>query len=841
MAKAGGSSPADVMAEVRHASSTTTAVHHLNQDQDIRLFPARGKTDDWCSGLGSQNLTSVLNDPNVPRSQTEYMLTKDWGSSFVETTVYVEPVSVTRRQLDFMRAFLKAVKKRTKTVHKFSQVIQSSAVARRPPLTDQNIEKIPDIFLRKNFDLSDESTFESVLRFSSPCQSEDEVRVTSDTVRDAQQRLSDILDLVEDTLSGQIAVRFRDFFHIMNAMDVLMDQVSRTIREVTAVRGKCDQLRNSLVRPSVQNILLNRVRDNTRVYLSKLQLMDSMYQSNSRISSMLSQKDYIGSLQLITSCKHVMDKELTGVNCFRHLSSELCERVKLIEKFLDQDLNKLLTTEWLQPSDSSSSAGTMVMEEEALLNIIGGMIRVRKFNFVDEFREEACAAVITVIKQTLIQALAGEDFDVNNRLENNLYNQMKVIDLKKWLSILEETFCNLKILLRRISAVNRVILRTLHSAAGKDWSNSSEPCSLTPGQEVTLTEDEFKKWSSATRESLVSLCDFTQSRCSNLIERRLGDSNDRLSFQDFTSFAKSIQSFCVTCEFLSSHQCPGLNDVLQKQADKFASRFHDERKKKLNSLLDIEQWKSMDSVPKDFQAIVKQIVEGKTNGHEKNGSTGSNERDVCLVVQGEKFLVVNSVVLLVTAMFEYWKTSADLPIISGDLVVRVVDLLKHFNSRTKKLVLQGDAKQVSGLKSVTSRTLINSARALELVLTLLPLVKFHFESILSDSQKKLVKQFADVSAQFREHVDLIHEKIVSSSSEFISAKVSKWEAKPPVPSPQFVALIQHLSLLDANLQDSLPPDQLAMLFGRIDAAFKQSLRDQLQRLNIVNDGGPQHG
>lgn len=837
-------SPKDTLVfyDVRRGSAASCHSQLTGAELDHRLFPARAKSGNWSSDMGSQNLTSVLNDPHLPRSQTDCILTNDWGSYFVETAVLVEPVSVTRRQLEFMRSFLKSVKKRVKTIHRYSQMMQSSAASRPHTLPNQNIDKIPEMFLRRDFDLGNEETFDSVIRFSSLCPSDGRAEVTGNGVSDAQRRLSDILDLVEDNLSNQISVRFRDFFHIMNAMDVLMDQVSRTIREVTAVRSKCDQLRYSLVRPSIQNILLTRVRDNMFLYLSKLLLMESMYQSNARISSFLSQKDYITCLQLISSSKQVMDKDLPGVNCFKHLSSELSERVTLIEKFLDEDLNKLLTKEWMQPFDPSSPSAPILTEEEALSNIIGGMIRVQKFNFIDVFRDEAQAAVTTVIKQTLIQTLAGEDLDVSIRLENHLFRQMKVIEVSKWLTIMSDTLSNVKILLRRISAVNQVILKTLHSAAGKDWSTDSGPSF--PSHDVSLDDDQFQKWSSMTRESLNSLCDVAQSRCSDLIDARLSDSNDRLSFDEFSSFAKSIQSFCAALEFLSSDSssCSKLASVLQLQAEKFASRFHEEKKKKLNSLLDIEQWKSMESVSNSFRLTIRQISEGRMNGNANECSRNHNEKEGSeLMVNGEKFLVVNSVVLLVNEIFEYWTTAADMPILCPDLLIKLIDLLKHFNNRTSKLVLHGDAKQVAKLKSITSRSLINSARALELILLLMPRIKQHFKSILPDDQKRLVTHFTDVSVIYKEHVEKIHHKVISCSSEFISAKLSKWEAKPPVPSPQFVAVTQHLSLLDANLQDSLPAGQLVRIFSGIDQSFKESLREQLQRLNIVNDGGPQHG
>lgn len=39
----------------------------------------------------------------------------------------------------------------------------------------------------------------------------------------------------------------------------------------------------------------------------------------------------------------------------------------------------------------------------------------------------------------------------------------------------------------------------------------------------------------------------------------------------------------------------------------------------------------------------------------------------------------------------------------------------------------------------------------------------------------------------------------------------------------------------------LPPNQIEELYKSIHNSFKSTLRDQLKKLNIVNNGGPQHG
>jgi len=947
--------------------STTSTVSFTPSlfDVDEAKFLGRDHKEnkqDWNVHLGCQNLASILIDPSIPRSYQETLFTKDWGYSFVELPVEVDPVEVTRKQLLSMRTLLKDVRKRSKHLAKLELQLKNQGSSnhnllfqpRIVPRPDQNLDRIPEVFLRKEFDLSNPDTFNTVIAFNSndvpsssssssssklkeilkpshltppshalnnsltPSSSSSSiVSLSSNFVGNSQRNLSDILDLVEDNLSHQIALRFRDFFHIMNAMDVLMDQVSRTIKEVTCVRGKCDLLKQSLVKPCLKQVLLTRTRSNCQDTLEKLQLMNTLHQSNSRINLLLSTKDYVGALTLISLAKLEMQDNLPGVKCFKHLSSELTEREILIEKFLEEDFNKMLTQEFLQPfhaghldtssgSSSSSAASSrkgsnntitpldvVVDDEEALIGIITGMIRVKMFNFVDVFREEARAAVITVKKQTLIQALSKEDIDVDNRNEDALYQQLKSLEFKKWLAILKETFANLTTLLSRVTAVNSIIVKTLNSCSIKEASLSS--CSTTIASPslssrstpertptpVCLDEVSVLKWTNSTKSCLLGLVDFAQGEGVVLIESRVKDGLDRMTTHDFTVFAKTVQGFVSSCKsfllYIQDSSSPvtyiptsSLKGVLSTQANKFATRFHEERKKKLTSLLEIEQWKSMDVISTEFQSLVDSIVSGSCSfsspvplsppplGQIRNGSVKnvkssakmkpeSSSSTQFAVVSGEKFTVVNSVVLCISLMSEYVSTAIQVPVMTSDLLTRLVDLIKHFNSRSLKLVLHGEAKQVSGLKSVTSRVLANCCRAIQLIIKTIPSVKKEFDLLLtangaSTGQKELLLGlFDETLTGLRDHVEKIHDRIYCSCKDFMAAKLNKWEAKPPVPSPVFQTITQHLGLLDDNLEDCLPERDLGSLFKKIDSALKDILREQLTRLNVVNDGGPQHG
>ena len=815
------------------------------------------QAEDGKKKIGSQNLVSVLNDPTAHRNQTDNIFIKDWGSYFVEQATICPVVQVNEQRL---RELKRCASKRSQILARFEEQNRLKAKMRNTSTLAENLEKIPSQFLQPDFDVQKEETLLFILSQNHSHDPGAECDIISpSSVRESQRILSDLLDLVEDHLSNQISARFRDFFQIMNAMDLVMDQVSRTIREVTSVRRKCDLLKRSLIKPCVQTILLTRIRYNTTNLLSRLSLMEVVHQSSYKVNILLSSKDYVRALDLVKRSRQVVQEQLSGIKSCQNLDSELREREKLIDQIMEQDLEKLLTTEWHQPLSHVPDEEYTCANEDLLVSITIGLLRMNKSDrIIDVFREEACAAVITVIKQTLIEALAAEDMDISNRLENHLFDQVKSIELTKWLHTLDKIFRKLSIVMKRIKCVSLIILRTIHHVHGKVWvtqstvstnnvainsvavNNVATNSVATNSVEVFVhDETSFEECRSSAESSFSSICDFAQARTSGFIERRLAESGDRFSLSDFKIFSSSVGAFAAECDALSGKKNNNLKSVLKTQASKFATRFHEERKKKVNSLLDIEQWKCMTSLPEDFPYIAARLHNGKTTRHENGDMIQRIKPGVS--VEGESFVVVNSVVLLVNLIDEYCHTVTELPVLSADLLTRLLDLLNHFNNRTFELIYEQKAKQVAGLKVITSRILANSWRALQLIIKLIPGIKSIFSQVLSSKSHTMVNHFDDVKKRYVENVSKFQDKVLDSSLEVISSNLNKWEARPPVPSVHFMAITQHLTVLDANLEESIPPEQLVQLFTRIDTKFKESLKEHLRRLNIVNDGGPQYG
>lgn len=806
-------------------SNHSGAVHHFDQQEPLN------------KNYGQQNLVSVLNDPTAQRSHSDYIFLKDWGSSFVEQPTICSNVNLDEQR---MKELKRCAQQRTKILKRFDEQIRLKAKMRDTSTLNENLEKIPGPFLESDFHVEKQETLLFILGQKRSGDRKKASDVSPLSVRESQHVLSDLLDVVEDHLSNQISARFRDFFQIMSAMDLVMDQVSKTIREVTSVRRKCNRLKQSLIKPCVQTILLTKKRCNAANLIGKLSLMKVVHQSSYKVNILLSSKDYVRALDLVRNSRKIVKEQLYNIKCCQYLDSELQEREKLIDEIMQEDLEKLLTTEWHQPLSHSTEEEYSCSNEELLVSITIGLLRTHKSErIIDVFKEEACAAVITVIKQTLIEALAAEDMDISNRLENHLFDQVKLIDSSRWLQTLDKIFRKLSILMKRVKAVHLIILRTIYQVHGKVLIGQSSAC--TSDVDVLIQSDEmFEECKNLAESSFTLICDFAQRRTSEFIERRLTVSPDRFSHSDFKLFSMSVGNFSSECDILSGKKNNYLKSVLKTQANKFASRYHDERRKKLNSLLDIEQWKSMTSIPEELPSLILRLSAGQVSS--QNGfPTEKNKSGPSVSIGDEHFILVNSVVLLVNLIDEYCNTAHELQVLAADLLTRLFDLLNLFNQRTFELIYDGKAKQVAGLNVITSRILANSWRALELVIKLIPSIKGIFSSLIPSKSHPMIDQFDDIVKKYNENVSKLQEKVVNASLDVISSNLNKWEARPPVPSSHFMAITQHLTVLDANLEESIPPEQLVHLFKRIDMNFKEILKEHLKRLKVVNDGGPQYG
>uniref|UniRef100_A0AAX7T5Y8 Vacuolar protein sorting-associated protein 54 n=1 Tax=Astatotilapia calliptera TaxID=8154 RepID=A0AAX7T5Y8_ASTCA len=359
-----------------------------------------------------------------------------------------------------------------------------------------------------------------------------------------------------------------------------------------------------------------------------------------------------------------------------------------------------------------------------------------------------------------------------------------------------------------------------------------------PGENMMPTDFELNLVINNLQELMYTASDISHDRCVKVLTARAKDGSlERLTSAEFVCLSQAVEGFVRDTEELCGRRSVSLRGALQSQANRFVHRFHEER-----LLLNmITRWKQAE-VPAEFQDLVNSIANGRISLPERK-IPGPNDRKPTefLLVNGQKYAVVGTVLLLIRIFLEYCQCVNDIPSISTDMLTRLADLLKHFNSRSCQLVLGAGALQIVGLKTITTKNLALASRCLQLVVHYIPIIRAHFETKLQPKQFSVLRHFDHITKDYNDHIAEISAKLVAIMDSLFEKVLSKYEVKAPMPSACFRNICKQMAKMHEAIYELLPEEQTQMLFLRINASFKMHLKRQLARLGVINDGGPQHG
>lgn len=870
--------------------------HHAFQHHDVNIHSSRknpqlgGREQPnvvldrgrWTVYHSSQNLPAVLNDPS--RGKQKDFFTKTWGDTFVEKT----PIGRSPHLPEITRAHFEAYLKRTSKRHKRHSKHSTSVVA-KPSVGEDNLatfpslavskqiadknnvslQNIPKIFLMPQFNLENPDTFSTVFPWS---------QLSTGTFRNVkdgksqqssskllQEKLSHYLDVIEVQIAHQISLKSAAFFDVISSHDAVMEQLSQTLITVTKLRAGIHHIEDLLVKGSLRVMRLACSRQNQVAVYQKLKLMATVHQTHSTIQLLLTNSEFVGALDLIYTTREVLSLELRGIHCFRHLGSQLVELEKLIDTMMKSEFVRYVTIDLNRPLTDSN----VIMEEDRLVAIVFGMMHQHCYAFIDIYKEEAFTAVKAVIKQTVIEIISQTECVDSDSYFSNAMDIVKALQFSQWLGVLKEVFFNCLKLLMRIKALHGVISDAVDIAGRKAHSPACAPCisqetpeainiTVAVNEEavVLISDTDHTKLKERLKELLYAICEQALSGCSRLFPRKTKQKDkdgvmsqvdgvfDKLTSSEFVFLSNAVEHFMGECEEICDRKSTTLRLLLQNQANQFANQFHEEKKTKLSLILDSERWKQAD-VPSEFQELVDYISSTHNlvipKRHSETDLVEEKKPQSFLIVDGKKYAVVGTVLLLLKMIMEYCQCVHDMPSVSTDLLLRLVEIFKMFNSRTCQLILGAGALPLVGLKTITTKNLALASRCLQLIVHYIPYVKQHFEQFLPSKQQMLVKNYDQVLKDYTDHIQEIVNKLVSIIDNMIDTQLDKWEVKPPVPSTYIRAICKHMAKLHEAIADLLPQDQIRELFIQINSSFKAKLKIHLQNLVVVNDGGPQHG
>ncbi|KAL7991338.1 hypothetical protein Chor_015594 [Crotalus horridus] len=349
---------------------------------------------------------------------------------------------------------------------------------------------------------------------------------------------------------------------------------------------------------------------------------------------------------------------------------------------------------------------------------------------------------------------------------------------------------------------------TTDSSSSKEQTSSSVTLGgveIMIGEDIKLSELELGRLANNIQELLYSASDICHDRSVKFLMARAKDGFlEKLNSTEFVALSRLMETFILDTEHICGRKSMSLRGALQSQANRFVNRFHEERKTKLSLLLDNERWKQAD-VPAEFQDLVDSISYGKIALPEKKAGAPEERKPAdFLIVDGQKYAVVGTVLLLIRIILEYCQCVDNIPSIVTDMLTRLSDLLK-------------------------------------LIVYYIPVIRAHFEARLQPKQFSMLRHFDHITKDYHDHIAEISTKLVAIMDTLFDKLLSKYEVKAPVPSMCFRNICKQMAKMHEAIYDLLPEEQTQMLFLRINASYKFHLKRQLAHLNVVNDGGPQNG
>ncbi|XP_005105432.1 vacuolar protein sorting-associated protein 54 [Aplysia californica] len=853
-----------------YGGARSKQLERLSQEQSQYEPQVSGNSDPnivqdqykWTIHNSTVNMPALLNDPRLVKRETDFF-TKTWGQSFEKVEILPSPY-VPEIGPEHFEKYFRKTSARLKKHSRNKTSLTSAQSGGRETIHSHHLKQLEQsraeldqikLFMSAHFSLENPDVFNTVFPWTQIEESKSsQQQGQKQSSKLLQEKLSHYLDIVEVRIARQISQKSEAFFHAMTSHDELQEKLTHTVQCIKRLRECMNTLDEKMAKESLRVMKLSRARANYMALFNKLKIMASIHETQPTIQRLLSNNEFIGALDLISTSQDVLNKDLAGIHSFRHLGSQLAEMEKLIDKMLQADLSKCVTMELNRPVCDTM----MLAEEERLVSILFGMLRQHKFNFIDVYREEAFTALKAVVKQTVVEAVAvADDVDTEGNA-GSLADQMRLLNYSQWMNLLGNVFSSLMVLLNRVKAFYGVVSDIVGIAAGRtkapsvttptseDAPELNEPehlqVSVSEDVDVMVTSAEHDKVQASLKEMLNSVCDYAHDRCVKVMTARAKDGFlERLSSAEFVALSRDIEAFVSDTEQVCGRKSMSLRGILQTQANKFVARFHEERKTKLSLILDNERWKQAD-VPTEFQELVNHIViSGTLTLPEKRSESGESKPTECLCVGEEQFSVVGTVLMLIKMMVEYCQCVVDIPSATPDLLTRLIDLLKMFNSRTCQLLIGAGARQLVGLKTISTRNLALASRCLQLVVHFIPKVKDHFQQTLPGKSSNMLKNFEKITKDYDDHIEEINHKLVSISENMAEAQLSKYEVKAPMPSQCFRSICKQMAKLHEALVGILPLPQIRLLFERMNESFMRILGRRLVVLGVSHDGGPQCG
>eukprot|EP00742_Colponemidia_sp_Colp-10_P004934 GILJ01005270.1.p1 GENE.GILJ01005270.1~~GILJ01005270.1.p1 ORF type:complete len:931 (-),score=140.73 GILJ01005270.1:171-2963(-) len=812
----------------------------------------------------NQNLSSVLNNPMPENSSNVFGLIYDAGQgamqniqqqtqqvslpsiSYSDFTHYINRNKEVYRMFSYMR-----------TARTNTEVTKANSGS-GPDMTEL-FKVVPAVYFSPDFKLEEQPIFTSsvstraasrpdlmaeggVSRTPNKSPNKGGVPPIAAASLVQQEKLSHYLDFVEVHLFQQISSRFHSFLQGLQTMQELHSQITFACETIKSIRQRLMTLHDGMVQKALRVAQIRRRRANMESVRQKLELMAAIRQIQPTIQQLLSTSNFSPALDLIESAQETLKTKLVGISSVKHMYLQLQEMRSLVERFMENEFLSLATG-WVFTNTTDVNDRSSSEVEERLMPLIHDLLRLNKLNrVISSYLEKLTSNVKLKVKELLNELTAGvpgPDAGMMREMESqNPSRKKKSAALAKIISMDHASFLNcwtqmLKRCIqwiRRISQIHKLLVAVVQAS-----------------QEASLSKrDTYPVQCQAeSAEVLQSMCDIVHKRVGQLLTERQ-NTHARLPMKHFRQIFNSTLEFVIQSEERMNSSCFPLRSVLLTQSKALLQGFHDSKVNQINLLLESERWEQTE-VPIEIQTIVNTISKQRSGSRYVDMASISADSGAAkeLYLEGEKFHVVGSTLMFIKMVLEYLQLAEQLPMLSADILHRLCEIMKLYNSRTCQLVLGAGALLVAKLKSITSKHLALAAQSIGLLFKFVPMLKATLAELLPYTQRLLLGELDRVSQDLDEHRQEIFGKLVLLLKERFESQCQKtiptiqWNLPIASPNDYMKGLARDLSLMHKFTAELLSNDELNLIFGKILGIIKTKLPEVFLELDITTETAKQ--
>ncbi|KAJ3311354.1 hypothetical protein HDV04_004066 [Boothiomyces sp. JEL0838] len=361
--------------------------------------------------------------------------------------------------------------------------------------------------------------------------------------------------------------------------------------------------------------------------------------------------------------------------------------------------------------------------------------------------------------------------------------------------------------------------------------------------------------------------------CADIMHARLmkllsfkSDQIQNLNPKDFYRLFCCVYEFVNSSETICGRMCFGLKSGILSQAKSFINNFHEEKSKQISLLLENEQWVQAD-IPIDFQYLIEQLqnktfkssmVKTPENGSidltqmaRKQNSSESMKGEASsnyLVVDGQKYYAVVSVLMFLKMLTDYIECCQNITVLVPEIINRIFESLKLFNSKVCQLILGAGAIRSAGLDNITAKHITLGSQTLGLVMAMIPYIKDALSELLNARQLVLLNDFEKILRDYKDHQNELFVNLINTMSERSAIHVQtiasiNWDTPEEKDmtaegiSQPIYQLVTETSTLHKLLSKYLPLESTKMIMQNVFQIYNKKLEEEYKKLSIYSSAG----